>query len=91
MKFQATFGTLVTLAVAALAVPVENVSERVVLSGDQLKSIINVFKNSGKPDILAPDQTISCSVAYTLALSSGPPPYTLSLTSLDLSACTLGP
>lgn len=69
MKFQATFGTLVTLAVAALAVPVENVSERVVLSGDQLKSIINVFKNSGKPDILAPDQTISCSVAYTLALS----------------------
>ena len=72
MKIQAIFGTLVTLAVAALAVPVENVSERVALSGDQLKSIVNVLKNNGNPDILAPDQSISCTVAYTLALSIVP-------------------
>jgi hypothetical protein len=72
MKFQAVFGTLVSLAVAALAVPVENASERVVLSGDELKGIINAMKSHGKPDALAADQSIACTVAYTLALSTGP-------------------
>jgi hypothetical protein len=72
MKFQAIVGSLVSLAVAALAVPVENVTERVVFSGDQLKSMVNVFRNHGNPDILAPDQSISCTVSYTLALSTHP-------------------
>ena len=70
MKFQTISGTLVSLAVAALAVPVENVSERVVFNGDQLKSFVDIFRVNGKPNILAPDQSISCTVAYTLALSN---------------------
>lgn len=72
MKFQVIIGSLVSLTVAAMAVPVENVTERVVFSGDQLKSMINVLKNNGKADILAPNQSISCTVAYTLALSIYP-------------------
>lgn len=107
MKFQDIVASLASLAVAAMAVPVENVTERVVFKADQLKGLINALRNNGRPDILAPDQTISCSVAYTLALGTYPfelvtrmciflntvvagagPPYTIALTSLDLSACT---
>jgi hypothetical protein len=75
MKFQIIVGSLASLAVAALAVPVENVTERVVFNGDHLKGLINVLKNNGRPDILAPDQSISCTVAYTLALSNTPLPF----------------
>lgn len=70
MKFQAVFGTLVSLGVVAFAVPVEHISERVVLNGDQLKSIVDAFKVNGVPNVLAPDQSISCTVAYALALSN---------------------
>lgn len=68
MKFQAILGALASLSVSALAVPVDNVSERVVLRGDQIKSLTQVLH--GKPDVLAPDQSISCNITYTLELST---------------------
>ncbi|KAF3392804.1 hypothetical protein F1880_008602 [Penicillium rolfsii] len=107
MKFQLIVGSLASLAVAAMAVPVENITERVVFTGDQLKSMMNVLNKNGKADILAPNQSISCNVVYTLALSTYAfhlvemicvllnsvfagtgPPYTIALTSLDLTGCS---
>ncbi|KAJ5151092.1 uncharacterized protein N7482_010344 [Penicillium canariense] len=85
MKFQTALGALLALAVAASAAPVSSVSKTVELSGNQLKGVLSAL---GKGDLLAANQVITCSVAYTLALSTTGPPYTIDLTTLDLSNCT---
>ncbi|KAJ6084575.1 hypothetical protein N7486_011375 [Penicillium sp. IBT 16267x] len=85
MKAQTVIATLFSVCVAASAVPANNGYKTVQLSGSQLKS---AFAKFGKDASLDVNQVINCSVSYTLALSAGGPPYTIELSSLDLSNCT---
>lgn len=70
MKFQAILATLASLTVAALAIPVDNVSERVTLRGDEIKSLVHAIRGPGVPDVLAPDQSIACNITYSLSMSN---------------------
>lgn len=70
MKFQAILATLASLTVAALAIPVDNVSERVTLRGDEIKSLVHAIRGAGVPDVLGPDQSISCNITYSLAIGN---------------------
>ncbi|OQD73617.1 hypothetical protein PENDEC_c014G01492 [Penicillium decumbens] len=81
MKFQVILAALASLAIAAPTVsPVETVK----LDKVQVKNLHDVLKTQDKLQV---DQTISCSISYTLDLSAGPP-YTIALGSLDLTNCT---
>jgi hypothetical protein len=66
MKFQVILGALASLAIAASAAPTTGPVSSVKLSQVQVKDLADVLKVQDK---LAADQTISCTVAYTLALS----------------------
>lgn len=74
MKLQAILATLASLTVAALAIPVDNVSDRVILRGDQIKSLVQAIRAPGVPDVLAPDQSISCNITYALSMSNDSSP-----------------
>lgn len=63
MKFQVILGAL---AIAASAAPTTGTVTSVKLSQVQVKDLAEVLKVQDK---LAADQTITCTVAYTLALS----------------------
>lgn len=65
MKFQFILGAL-ALAITTSAAPAAGAVESVKLSQVQVKNLLDVLKVQDK---LSADQTISCSVAYTLALS----------------------
>ncbi|KAJ5667881.1 uncharacterized protein N7477_006451 [Penicillium maclennaniae] len=84
MQFQVILGTL-ALAMMTSAVPTAPAVESVKLSQVQVKNLLDVLKTQST---LAADQAISCTVAYTLALSAAGPPYTIDLTTFDLSNCT---
>jgi hypothetical protein len=66
MKFQVILGALASLAIAASAAPTAGPVNSIKLSQVQVKALADVLKVQDK---LAADQTISCDVAYTLALS----------------------
>ena len=71
---KATFGALLTMLVAASASPISSSSHpsSVQIAGSQLQSLINVLashSSASRQDIEQIDQNISCTVAYTLALS----------------------
>ncbi|CAI7620681.1 unnamed protein product [Penicillium pancosmium] len=86
---KATFGTLFTLLVAASAAPFRESSNQVAkFSGSQLQSLLSVLAVHNVHGALDVDQNISCTVAYSLSLSTTGPPYTIDLASLDLSNCT---
>lgn len=71
---KATFGTLFTLLVAASAAPFREQSSQVAkFSGNQLQSLLSVLAVHNVHGALDVDQNISCTVAYTLALSILPP------------------
>ena len=70
MKFQVILATLASLTVAALAIPVDNISERVTLRGDEIKSLVRAIRAPGVPEVLAPDQSISCNISYSLSMSN---------------------
>ncbi|KAJ5198458.1 uncharacterized protein N7498_007575 [Penicillium cinerascens] len=84
MKFQFILGAL-ALAITTSAAPTAGAVDSIKLSQVQVKNLLDVLKVQGT---LSADQTISCSVAYSLALSTTGPPYTIDLTTLDLSNCT---
>lgn len=63
MKFQLALGTLVSLFMAANAAPTASQSSELKLSGSQLQSLASVLNVN---DVA---ETISCTVAYSLALS----------------------
>ncbi|KAJ5299269.1 hypothetical protein N7476_010826 [Penicillium atrosanguineum] len=84
MKFQLILGAL-ALAITTSAAPTATTVDSVKLSNVQVKNLFDVLKVHSK---LAADQSINCTVAYTLALTTAGPPYTIDLTSLDLSNCT---
>ncbi|KAJ5631827.1 uncharacterized protein N7484_011927 [Penicillium longicatenatum] len=85
MKAQTVIATLFSVCVAASAVPASSGYKTVELSGSQLKSALAKYNKGGSLDV---NQVINCTVSYTLALSSGGPPYTIDLSSLDLTNCT---
>jgi hypothetical protein len=64
MKFQIIIGAL-AVAITASAAPTAAAVENVKLSQVHVKNLLDVLKTQST---LAADQTISCSVAYTLAL-----------------------
>ncbi|KAJ5102814.1 hypothetical protein N7532_003343 [Penicillium argentinense] len=86
MKVQA-FGALFSLLAAASAAPVTSVSNQLSLSSKQLQSLLSVLAAHDVASTQQVEQSISCAVAYTLALSDGPP-YSIELSTLDLSNCT---
>lgn len=65
MKFQIILGAL-ALAITTSAAPAAGAVNSVKLSQVQVKNFFDVLKLQDK---LAADQTISCTVAYSLALS----------------------
>jgi len=71
---KATFGALLTMLVAASAAPYSSSpSSSIQLSGKQIQSLASVLavhSIASKQDIDQVDQNISCTVAYTLALST---------------------
>ncbi|KAJ5988171.1 hypothetical protein N7481_003381 [Penicillium waksmanii] len=85
---KATFGTLFTLLVAASAAPFRESHQVAKFSGSQLQSLLSVLAVHNVHGALDVDQNISCTVAYSLSLSTTGPPYTIDLASLDLSNCT---
>ena len=82
MKIQAILAMLASLTVTALAIPVDNISERVTLRGDEIKSLIRAIRAPGVPEVLAPDQSISCNISYFLSMSND----SFSLVSFDTPA-----
>ncbi|KAF3384320.1 hypothetical protein F1880_001854 [Penicillium rolfsii] len=87
MKAQTVLGALVSFLVAANATSSDVDMKSLKLSGAELQNLADMVERHGLAGRLAADQSINCTVAYTLALSTTGPPYTLSLTSLDLSGC----
>ncbi|KAJ5894895.1 hypothetical protein N7495_006586 [Penicillium taxi] len=83
MQLQRILAALVSLSIAVSAAP----SRLVAPNGAQVQSVTAILKGQGNADTLAADQSISCTVAYTLSLSAGAP-YTIDLASLDLQNCT---
>ncbi|KAJ5109435.1 hypothetical protein N7456_006110 [Penicillium angulare] len=81
---KAVVATLFSLVLATSAVPWGG-SKSVELSGSQLNSAL---ASHGKAATFDVNQVINCSVSYTLALSTGGPPYSIDLATLDLSNCT---
>ncbi|OOQ84416.1 hypothetical protein PEBR_30421 [Penicillium brasilianum] len=86
MKAQTIFGALLPVLLTANAASSDESMKTVSFGGAELRNLADVIRSHGLADKLAANQDINCTVAYTLALSAGPP-YTLSLTSLDLSGC----
>ncbi|KAJ5707900.1 hypothetical protein N7488_007701 [Penicillium malachiteum] len=84
MKAQTIAVTLFSIFVAASAAPASG-TKTVELSGSQLNSALQKHGKAASFDV---NQVINCTVSYTLALSTGGPPYTIDLASLDLSNCT---
>lgn len=69
---KATFGTLFTLLAAVSAAPFSTPASHFTFSGHQLDSLLSVLSVHNVHSKLDVDQNISCTVAYTLALSKNP-------------------
>ncbi|KAJ5935785.1 hypothetical protein N7466_005332 [Penicillium verhagenii] len=85
MKAQTIIASLFSACVAASVVPLNGGTKTVELSGSQLQSALAKYGKDASFDV---NQVINCTVSYTLALSTGGPPYTIDLASLDLTNCT---
>ncbi|KAF7719500.1 Uncharacterized protein PECH_005212 [Penicillium ucsense] len=90
MKSELILGTLASLAVASAASPLVTRTDHITLTGDQLKGFRDLFNGGKTIGPLAPNQSINCQITYTLALSNTAP-WTITLSSLDLSSCTFTP
>lgn len=66
MKAQTVVATLISVCVAASAVPASSGYKTVELSGSQLQSALAKSNKGASFDV---DQVINCTVSYTLALS----------------------
>ncbi|KAJ5232891.1 hypothetical protein N7468_005847 [Penicillium chermesinum] len=84
-------GAFVSLCAVASAFPFAAPSSGLELSGNKLKSLVDVLRANGGNinfDVDQSDQNISCVVSYTLTLGGTAPPYTIDLATFDLSNCT---
>lgn len=70
MKAQAILGALLPVLLTANAATSDESMKTVRLSGAELENLADVIKSHGLADKLAANQNISCTVAYTLALSN---------------------
>jgi hypothetical protein len=69
MKAQTILGALIPLLVTVNAASSDAGVKSLRLSGAELQNLANVVKSHGLADKFAADQSINCTVAYTLALS----------------------
>jgi hypothetical protein len=70
MKAQVIFGALLPFFLYVNAASNDQSVKTLRLSGAELKDLADLVKSHGLADRLAADQSISCSVNYTLALSN---------------------
>jgi hypothetical protein len=69
MKAQTILGVLIPFLVTANAASSDAGMKSLRLSGAELQDLADVVKSHGLADKVATDQSINCTVAYTLALS----------------------
>jgi hypothetical protein len=70
MKAQAILGALLPVLLTANAASIDESVKTVRLSGAELRKLAEVVESHGLVDMLVANQNISCTVAYTLALSN---------------------
>lgn len=69
MKAQSILGALIPFLVTANAASRDADVKSLRLSGAELQNLADMVKSHGLADRLAADQSINCTVSYTLALS----------------------